>query len=92
MSAGLARAVPALHGPALHHHGLDSPESLGSRRLARPPQGLKHGVTLIGRQRELGKGRRRVAEEIAQEIRIDHDPPDQVAETLRIHTPPWIRW
>ncbi len=66
MSAGLARVVPALHGPAFHHHGLDGPEALGGRRLARPPHGLEHGPALIGRQGELGQGHRGVAHELTE--------------------------
>ena len=38
----------ALHGPALHHHGLDGPEALGGRRLTCPSDGPKHGIELFG--------------------------------------------
>src|SRR5262249_36675404 len=56
MSAGLATArLPPLHGPALHHDGLDGPEALGGGNLTFPPHGLEHQVVLIGGQRVVGQ-------------------------------------
>ena len=89
MSAGLATArVPPLHGPTLHHDGLDGPEALGGGNLTFPSHGLEHQVVLIGGQRIVGQHCRGITYEVGEEIRVGHDPSDQIAETSSLHTPP----
>src|SRR6266436_1233771 len=91
MSSGLATGVVSpLHGPALHHDGLDGPNALCRRRLTLPTHRLEHGVALVGGQRVFGQYRRGVAHELGEEIRVGHDSSDQIAEAQRLHTPPWI--
>jgi len=89
MSAGLATArVPPLHGPALHHDGLDGPQALSGGNLTFPSHGLEHQIVLIGRQRVVGQRCRGITYELGEKIRIGHDPTDQIAETSSLHTPP----
>ena len=91
MSAGLATArVPPLHGPALHHDGLDGSKAFRGGNLAFSSHGLEHHVVLVGGQRVVGQDPCGVTHEVGEKVRVGHDPSDQITEAASLHTPPWI--
>jgi hypothetical protein len=84
VSAGLATGVPV----GLRGHATDesAPELLGARggrRRSQPGQGTEDGATLVVVQLVLGQDGLGRPLQRGKEVGIDHDPTDELDETLR---------
>src|SRR5262245_18449483 len=84
VSDGLVTGVSAgLRGHAADESGPELLGALPDGRVAQPGQGAEDRAALVVVQLVLGEDGLRRALQVREEVGIDHDPPDELHETLR---------